>query len=587
MSKFTFNLSNVGQSINTGAGAALSSGTRNEDLTYGGDDSIVWDRINGERLRRGLPGLAEIGSPRPPPEPNESSVVPSNKPSETFEVKGPPGLTLEQARAAFEQQAKTGALVGLKPGNVLSAATQAAAGLSSAQAILAQEQSGIIGALGAGVPGAAGTIGALTTQARSLIAVGSVAAATTEKVVQTLANTPVTAPIDLVNYAKQAEALTSIGSMNQGTVTGVLAQTKNLVNQASDVVGSKGVGAYGFDIGQLERAGVVKPGVTQSFNNTPTTVTPADIAEANKINSEGGDITPEQVASNRKLNSFLTPAVFTGKDGVKSAGDILSNPIKQDQIQQQLMSQGVNGLATVGIPVNSLNPQALAGIATNAAKSVAGTEALLKNLPTPPGVPAGFADAFNKNIRDGAFAANFSAAKVPPAFKAEVVPVPAEQTVQRPTVDAASTRVIGNDKVPTPTYTATPPDEAANEAAGVRILELLDQWEKLTGRTLLRIDALTAQVTALENQQSITEQQWTVVREELVQLRREYNTQFKPKNDEAVELYNASSERVRRALSARLRNDSVFIRTILIPDVQALKQRIDALKNKIAGITTA
>jgi hypothetical protein len=34
-------------------------------LTYTGDDSIVWDRVNEERLRLGLPGLADIGLPRP------------------------------------------------------------------------------------------------------------------------------------------------------------------------------------------------------------------------------------------------------------------------------------------------------------------------------------------------------------------------------------------------------------------------------------------------------------------------------------------------------------------------------------------
>jgi hypothetical protein len=371
-----------------------------------------------------------------------------------FEVKGPPGLTLEQARAAFDQQAKTGSLVGLKPGAVLSSATQSAAGLSGALASVAQAASGITGALGANIPGAVGPIGSLARRAADVAAVGSVVSTALGTVTRTLANTPVTAPVDLVNYARQAEALTAIGSMDQGTVTGVLAQTKNIVGQASNVVSSKGVGAYGFDISQLENAGVIKPGISASFNSTPTTVTQADIDEAARINSEGGDITPEQVARNQKLNSFLTPAVFTGKDGIKSTSDILSNPTKQDQIQQQLMSQGVNQLSTVGIPVNALSAQGLAGVATNAAKSVAGTEALLKNLPAPPGAPAGFTEAFNKNIRDGAFAADFSKIKVPTAFKAETVPVPAENTVERGTVDAASARVIGNDKVPEPKYTA-------------------------------------------------------------------------------------------------------------------------------------
>lgn len=50
--------------------SALESGllakTKDADLTYTGNDSIVWDRTNAERLRRGLPGLADLGNPRPP-----------------------------------------------------------------------------------------------------------------------------------------------------------------------------------------------------------------------------------------------------------------------------------------------------------------------------------------------------------------------------------------------------------------------------------------------------------------------------------------------------------------------------------------
>jgi hypothetical protein len=346
-------------------------------------------------------------------------TLPDGKP---FEVKGPPGLTLEQARAAFDQQAKTGALVGLKPGSVLSAASQAAAGLSGALAAVSQAASGITGALGAGIPGAAGAVGRLS----SVAAVGSVAATALGKVTQVLSSTPVTAPVDIVDYARQPKALTAIGSMDQGTVTGVLAQTKNLVAQPGAIISdTKGLGEYGLDVSQLEQAGVVKPG-TSSLVTAGSSVT----------------------------DVLKSPAVFTGKDGIKSATDLLSNVPKQTEIQQQLMSQGVNQLSAVGIPVNALSAQGLAGVATNAAKSVAGTEALLKNLPTPPGVPAGFSEVFNKNIRDGAFAADFSKIKVPTVFKAEIIPAQVENTVSRPTVDAASTRVIGNDKVPLPKYTA-------------------------------------------------------------------------------------------------------------------------------------
>lgn len=58
-----------GDVVSTGATNTINGGlyanTSDSNLTYGGDDYIVWDRINAERTRRGLPGLASIGSPRP------------------------------------------------------------------------------------------------------------------------------------------------------------------------------------------------------------------------------------------------------------------------------------------------------------------------------------------------------------------------------------------------------------------------------------------------------------------------------------------------------------------------------------------
>ena len=58
-----------GDVVNTKANDFVSGGlyanTSNADLTYTGNDSIVWDRINQERTSRGLQGLAQIGYPRP------------------------------------------------------------------------------------------------------------------------------------------------------------------------------------------------------------------------------------------------------------------------------------------------------------------------------------------------------------------------------------------------------------------------------------------------------------------------------------------------------------------------------------------
>jgi hypothetical protein len=515
-------------------------------------------------------------------------TLPNGKP---FEVKGPPGLSLEQARAAFDQQVKTGSLVGLKPGAVLSAATQAAGGLASAQAILGQAQSGITGALGAGIAGATAAIGSISqavgaaggalngavsgiasglsgavggviaqgaTAAAAVSKIGSVASTAVNTINQTLASTPLSVPVDLVNYAKQAESLTSIGSMAQSTVTGVLAQTKNLVGQATSAISNaKGVGEFGLDVSQLERAGIVKPGVSA-------------------LVKAGSSIT----------DVLKSPAVFTGKEGVKSVTDLLSSASKQSKIQQQLMSQGINQLAAVGVPVNALNAQGLAGLATNAAKSVAGTEALLKKLPIPADVAAGFTDAFNKNIRDGAFAAKFSETKVPLPFKAEIVPVPAELTVQRPTVDAASARVIGSEKVPEPNYGPVPPEPDAEKQIIAEITRLATELAALIDKTNQELTALDSKVTALESQQSITDAEWQAVNAERLGVRSRYNSVAVPLNSQFIETFNSATEDTRVAylpVATRIRNALAELVKIAI----GINDRVKELSKKIAGTTTA
>jgi hypothetical protein len=54
-------------------GSSLYSKTPDDKLIYTGNDDIVWDNINDERLRRGLPSLTAIGYPRPDPSPNDST----------------------------------------------------------------------------------------------------------------------------------------------------------------------------------------------------------------------------------------------------------------------------------------------------------------------------------------------------------------------------------------------------------------------------------------------------------------------------------------------------------------------------------
>lgn len=345
-----------------------------------------------------------------------------NDQGQTFTVKGMPTLTQAQAQEIFNKQSDTGSLVGLLPGGLLSAASQAAKGLTGALASLGQQASGIIGALGGGIASAAGQIGSIASKA--LNSATSIAGKAASAVKGALA-IPSTNGINLADYAKQATALVPVGGLNVAEATGVLAQTKQLVGQASNrLTDAKGVGSYGLDVKQLETAGFLKPGTSALVS----------------------------AGTNLASSVLKSPAVFTGKDGVKDIGGILSNTGIQDKTQQLLMAQGAAGLKAVGIPTDALGASGAAGLLMSAAKSLPNTEAFVKGLP----LPALVTDSIKTNIVEGAFATKLTDIKVPEAFKEEIVPAVAADTTNRATLDAASKRIIGNAKIPTPDY--GPPD---------------------------------------------------------------------------------------------------------------------------------
>lgn len=514
MSEFTFSLNQLGissainearasapsQSAVTNFESGLSANIKDEDLKpYTGDDYIVWDRVNEERLRRGLPSLTELGYPRPldaPPTQPTSSVGNNGLP-ETFKIKGPPGMTYEQAKAVFDQQVNSGGLVGFKVGDTASAATQAAAGLASAQSQLTQGLASLssklpagtnlnsltasIGALGQGagtqvasaLRGGAAAFNSLTTGAsggtaaisaalsaglvgvsqragasyntfknrdfQSIVSseagplsssaitgaltgaaarAGSLASTTVGTLSGLIKGTP-TSGINVADFAKQGPALTGLGSMSLPDVTSTLAQASKLVGQSADTISNAaGAGKFGLDASQLERWGLVKPGTAATF-----------------LAQGGNDLT----------SVLKSPTVWTGRDGVKSLDGLLGNEGLQNKIQQGLMTSGVADLKSLGIPTDKLTPQALSGLATNAAKSVPDTLNWAKNTP---GLPADIKSKFDAAAVNGAFAVNLAQTKIDPSMLQEYTPLAAEDTVNTATLEAAAKRIVGNAKVP-------------------------------------------------------------------------------------------------------------------------------------------
>ena len=468
-----------------------------------------------------------------------------------FEIKAPTGATFEQAKAVFDQQTASGGLTGFRVGDVLSPATQAAGGLASAQSQLTQGLASLanklpggtnlssltasIGTLGQGastqvasvLQGGAAAFNSLTTGAGGATAsissalsgagagfsfpspsaitgaltgaaaqVGSLASTAVGTISGLIKGTP-TNGINVADFAKQGPALSGISNMSLPDVTGALAQASKLVGQgASTISNTLGAGKFGFDAGQLERAGLVKPGTAAAF----------------------------LAAGANDLTSVLkSPTVWTGKDGVKGLDGLLSNSGLQDKVQQGLMKSGLNDLKSIGIPTDKLTPQALSGLATNAAKSVTDTANWAKNAP---GLPADIKAKFDATAVNGAFAVNLTQAKVDEPVLQETKPIAADNTVNSATVDAAAKRVTGDERVPQVS--------SSNSTSDVAIFAFAEFLSSLNAS----FSALKTKINSIDQEyQTITQEQWNIVNGEAVALRATVRARFRDLEAAAIKEY--------------------------------------------------
>lgn len=489
-------------------------------------------------------------------------TLPNGQP---FEVKAPPGFSQEQAKAVFDKQAATGSLVGLKPGMTLSAATQAAQGLTSAQALLTQAQSGIGGALNSALgaaggalggslsgvaAGLTGAVGTAVSAAGAASVVTGAAATAINTVNGILATTPLTNEINVADFAKQTPAAGAIGALSSSDVTGVLAQARKLVDQQGTIVtDAKGLGEFGLDPAQLESAGILKPGMAKFVADGASSIT----------------------------DLLKSPAAFTGKDSIAGVQDLLGNLVKQGLLQQSLMKKGLDALKAFGVPVNLLAAAGVAGIALNAAKDPLAAAAFLKNIP---GIGQDLFDKFQTNIKDGAFAVDLVKGKIPPVFKAETVPVPTSDTVNRDTVTAAVTRVLGNPKIPEPNYGPAVPDPGRDSEDAATLQTLATEIFAGIATEDQEFDALNANILALQARQTITETEWRAVKSQLSQSIQKYNSTTGPVIARFNEIFKAASSSTQQgigALQKRLRSNAFRVRI----NSSANQIRVNELSKKI------
>lgn len=408
--------------------------------------------------------------------------------TKTFEVKGPAGLTYEQAKAIFDKQVATGALAGFATGDVLSAATQTTAGLASAAANFSQELAGIKNnSLGIESVYNTKSLSAPISGATNVSSSAGVTNTVSVIVGTRLRTTPINNPLTIGEYAKATPAVAAtVGNLSVAEITAAMAAVEKTVNQAVDTVSNSGIGKYALTCTQLERAGYVKSGTAAKF------------------------LTQDQ---NLTVTVLSSSAVWTGKDGVKNVEGITTNGALQTQIQQDLMTTGTQQLLQLGIDISSMTPAVAGAVAVNAAKDVANTVSWATNSYLQNSVMA-YLDALG---RAAAFGIDLVILSLNDATKRIKPEIPAVDTVNRQTVDAASIRVIGNSKVPSAIANAN--NLVTSTTAASELLSFVEQYEAILIR--LRDKLISFQISG-----TITQDHYDAIRQEYSTAKSTFNARL-------------------------------------------------------------
>ena len=294
----------------------------------------------------------------------------------------------------------------------------------------------------------------------------------------------------------------------------------------------------------------------------------------------------------KELTDVLqSAAVWTGKDGVKSVGDLLSNSSLQDKIQQGLMKTGLDAVKQVGIPVDKLSAPALAGVATLAAKSPAGAVAALTGggggLPSLPGLPSvpsipssvpalgNLADKAQEVVSNSAFAVKVEEEKVEPPVKQEEPVVPATNTVDSATLDAAGARVVGNDKVPT--VAANGATAAARTTIAAYSIFITEQYAGVDSLEKKVLDLQTSWTTF-----RISQDQYDALNGEYQALKATWTARAKDLQTAMVTAVNEIPEGDDRAKFVAAGQSTQRLATLFIEAVKRINAGLKDLRTKIS-----
>jgi hypothetical protein len=150
------------------------------------------------------------------------------------------------------------------------------------------------------------------------------------------------------------------------------------------------------------------------------------------------------------VDILSSPNVWTGQAGVTNVGALLIDPNLQDAVQSDLYQASLQNLRSAGVVTGQEDPVKLAGLVQAGSQYSAET---VKSWVNGTIGDAPLVDNINKIVRGGQFAVSLANQKISEAIKGySTVPLGSTNTVNRTVVDDAVTAIIGNAKVPTPSF---------------------------------------------------------------------------------------------------------------------------------------
>lgn len=252
--------------------------------------------------------------------------------------------------------------------------------------------------------------------------------ATLDSVTQSLGklkDIPVVNAVDVAELARQVPAQIPIGTMNLDQVQASLAQTAKDVAQAATAISAdKGVGQYGISPQQLEAAGFIKPGTVSGYLKDP------------------GQI--QSVLGN--------PAVWTGKKNVGGLDQLLGDVRLQSLTQNEIMVGALDGLKQAGALSGKEAPGQLASLVQLGSKFGVG-----KAVSWVQGqAPADLVNQMNAAAKNAQFSVNLSDRLTESGQQLKKTAEGFKATVNRVNVDKAFADVLGDSKIPIPSFAPQP-----------------------------------------------------------------------------------------------------------------------------------